>query len=797
MAVLTGRSPDNALGRPIGEVFPEMQSSALQEGTLCLQHPPLEAALTRLPQGGWAVQVVQRDSTLQQQRRILEKIATGAPLSLVLEDIVAYLEEGLPGCLCSVLTKHGDKLHMACAPHLDPNYVEKMKTIPIGPNAGSCGTAAYRKEAVVVDDIASDPLWLIPGACALEHGLRACWAYPIQARTPGKDLLGVFSFYFRDCVRPQPHQQQIIADAQYLTTLALESELRERQLHAFIDHAADPIFIHDQDGRVLMANAQACRTLGYSREELLGQYPALFDVQAKPEFLKSMLSVLDQYQDVNLDSRHTRKDGTTFPVEIRLRAFDAWGQRLAIAVVRDMTLRREQEEALRASAESLRRTQRIAGVENWTYDIRSGRFQNLESQSQALGVPPSTYEELSELFHPEDRERVVRQWRETLETGSPYQVIHRFLRGGEVRWISVWAEARRDESGRLVAVDGVAQDITSLRKLEDQLHQAQKMESIGRLAGGIAHDFNNLLTVINGQTDLLLADLGKEDPNREILLSILECGERAAGLTRQLLSYSRKSILQPRLLNLNELVSSSVSMLRRLMGEDIQLAMHLDARVKPVKLDPNQFQQVLLNLAVNARDAMPSGGAVNISTHQAELSRQEAAELGTSPGCYVCLRFEDSGSGMTEEVVERIFEPFYTTKGLGQGTGLGLAVVQGVVRQSGGAIRCLSTPGSGTCFSIFLPVASPKILLSGLDASLNRLIRKILEDQGYEVQHGAGVESSPAVDLVIADALSHPPPQKAPCLLLSAEPLQHRDFLLKPFTVAELGQRVQELLSHR
>lgn len=295
-------------------------------------------------------------------------------------------------------------------------------------------------------------------------------------------------------------------------------------------------------------------------------------------------------------------------------------------------------------------------------------------------------------------------------------------------------------------------DITERKILEERLRQSQKMEAIGRLAGGVAHDFNNMLTVINGYAELLLADLPETDRRREQLADILGAGQRAAGLTAQLLAFSRKAIIEPRVLDLNQVAESVVRMLRRLIGEDVRIVTEFAPDLAEVKVDPGQFEQLIMNLAVNARDAMPRGGLLTIATAVVDLrdgSHEDSGEC--PPGRYVQLKMSDTGEGMSEEIKARIFEPFFTTKGVGKGTGLGLSTVYGIVSQAGGAISVDSEVGHGTTFRVLLPAVEmhpevvniepipqslrghETILLAEDEEGVRRLARLALEMRGYTV----------------------------------------------------------------
>jgi two-component system, cell cycle sensor histidine kinase and response regulator CckA len=331
-----------------------------------------------------------------------------------------------------------------------------------------------------------------------------------------------------------------------------------------------------------------------------------------------------------------------------------------------------------------------------------------------------------------------------------------FRKDGTKGWGSLSSRAVKDAHGKLLYFEGRAEEITERKRLEEQFRQAQKMEAIGQLAGGIAHDFNNLLTVINGYSALLVDNRDPDDPDTEALAEIRNAGERAAVLTRQLLAFSRKQLLQLQVIDLNSLVTELAKMLRRLIGEHIVLNVDTDPTLDLVKVDPRQFEQVLLNLAVNARDAMSSGGTLTIGTQNVRLAASDAERFaGMRPGRYVRLWVSDTGHGVPEAIASRIFEPFFTTKPLGEGTGLGLAVVHGIVRQNGGHIELDSEIGVGTTFNIYIPVAegsvaSPRpssqtgmpkghetILLVDDDEGVRALAASVLRSSGYAVLEAA------------------------------------------------------------
>jgi signal transduction histidine kinase/CheY-like chemotaxis protein len=348
-----------------------------------------------------------------------------------------------------------------------------------------------------------------------------------------------------------------------------------------------------------------------------------------------------------------------------------------------------------------------------------------------------------------------------LKHGGRMVIVTRLvLLDGATRVVRVEGEVHRNAARRIVRVVGTVQDITEQAKLEEQFRQVQKMEAVGRLAGGIAHDFNNLLMLIKGYSELL-AERGRADENvRRYAMEIDTAADRATSLTRQLLAFGRRQVLEPRVLDLNEVVRDVQKMLVRLISEDIELVTRLEPELGHVRVDPGQLEQVLLNLAVNARDAMPRGGRLTIETANVKLDDGYARQHnGVTPGPFVMLAISDTGVGMSEEVRAHIFEPFYTTKEKGKGTGLGLATVYGIVKQSGGNIWVYSELGHGTTFKMYFPLVhepaeamrgrraeselprgSETVLLAEDAEPVRALAREFLEGLGYRVLDATNVE---------------------------------------------------------
>jgi two-component system, cell cycle sensor histidine kinase and response regulator CckA len=410
------------------------------------------------------------------------------------------------------------------------------------------------------------------------------------------------------------------------------------------------------------------------------------------------------------------------------------------------------------------------------------------------------------------------------------------------------------EPARVLDIDAAAfapgvlvytvRDLTNQTRLEEQLAQSQKMDAVGQLAGGVAHDFNNLLTVIMSYGSLLLADFDEGDPRRGDVQEIVDASSRASGLTRQLLAFSRKQILEPRLINVNSVVNGVEKLLRRLIGEDIELATTLEAELNSINADPGQLEQVLINLAVNSRDAMPDGGRLHITTANTVLSAEHHGRyLAASAGEYVMLAVSDTGMGMSRDVQQRVFEPFFTTKDQGKGTGLGLSTVYGIVKQSGGDVWIYSEPGKGTTFKVYFPraddgapMSTPKdedqaaprgtetILVVEDDPALRALSERVLEGNGYTVllaRNGvealaiasghAGRIDMVATDVVMPKMNGRPLVEK---LLETREEMRvlfmsgytddevmrrgvidgRTAFLQKPFTPAQLAKKVREVL---
>jgi PAS domain S-box-containing protein len=515
---------------------------------------------------------------------------------------------------------------------------------------------------------------------------------------------------------------------------------------------------------------------------------------------------------------------------------------------RSAALEREVAERRRVEARTqLALTASHMGV--WELDLTADRLEWSDSMAAIFGLSPAqaptTRAGFAAVIHPEDRTKaqdsVDRAIREETDIVNEFRTI---WPDGTVHWIAGHARLMSDQEGNATRVIGVGMDISERKSLEEQLRQGHKMEAIGQLAGGVAHDFNNLLTVIHGYADLVLATMITEDPRRGDVDEIVKAAARAAGLTRQLLAFSRKQVLQPTLVDVNTLVGNTCGMLHRLIGENVELVTNLSRDLDSVYADAGQLEQILMNLAINARDAMPQGGRLSIETGAVELDASSAMHHAVvKPGSYVMLAVIDNGTGMDEQTQERIFEPFFTTKDRARGTGLGLATVYDIVRQSGGYISVETKPGCGATFKVFLPRAgtplagdmplagiepaptgSETLLIVEDEEAVRFLSRALLERAGYHVLDAADahqaeevfLQHADAIDLLVTDVIM--PGSSGPSLFarLSAERpslkvlymsgypnetivhpstlLPKVEFLQKPFTAEALMCKVRKTL---
>lgn len=490
----------------------------------------------------------------------------------------------------------------------------------------------------------------------------------------------------------------------------LQKRLDElERFRALLDQSNDSIFLLEvPSGRIVDVNKSACRELDRSREDLLDL--KLFDIIGS--------SASEQIQKIFSNGQAGVKDlkvitttlgsvrGYEIPAEITFSTVSFDGTVYAVAVARNITERKLAEEQLRESEERYRHLFEESPAGNFV-STPNGKLLACNSAFIRIfgftSIEEAMNRDLLSIYpDPQTRQTFLASLRKERKL-EHYEME---LRSQEDKPVHVMANVIGvfDEGGELVEIRGYLVDNTQRKKLEEQFRQSQKMEAVGRLAAGVAHDFNNLLTAIMGYSELMIVKLREDDSLRKHAEQIRKAGERASSLTRQLLAFSRKQVLQPKLVDLNAVVAEMEKMLRRLISEDIELIFIPDPNLNPVMADPGQIEQVLLNLAVNARDAMPRGGKLTIETKNVCLDQAYALRhVGVKPGPYVMLAVSDTGIGMEEKILSHVFEPFFTTKEKNKGTGLGLSTVYGIIRQSDGHIWVYSEPGMGTTFKIYLP----------------------------------------------------------------------------------------------
>lgn len=467
--------------------------------------------------------------------------------------------------------------------------------------------------------------------------------------------------------------------------------------------------------RILYVNEAFERQTGYTRAEIIGLTPRVLQgPNTSRAALDRIAIALHEWRAVREELINYTRDGREFWLELDITPIaDATGHVTHwVAIERNITDRKLAEQALRESEERFLLLARASKDAIWDWNLQTGSlWWNAAYQTQFGEAPGDDALELSSWvarIHPDDRERVSGSLREAAATGSESWFEHyRFRRGdGSYARVDDRAYLIRDDAGQPTRMLGGMSDVTERLALEDRLRQAQRLEVIGRLTGGVAHDFNNLLTVILGNAELLVEELAHSPTHRMLAEMISKAAQRGADLTGRLLSFARRQPLNPTVVDVNRLIGSMDTLLQRTVGELVSLDIVRAAALWPVRVDPGQLESSLLNLAINARDAMPGGGTLRIETDQVEVTHggtAPAPEL--TPGSYVVLRVIDTGQGIAPENMTHVFEPFFSTKEPGKGTGLGLAMVHGFLSQSGGAVSLTSTVGVGTTVSLYLPRA--------------------------------------------------------------------------------------------
>ncbi|MBL7645631.1 MAG: PAS domain S-box protein [Candidatus Hydrogenedentes bacterium] len=693
------------------------------------------------------------------------------------------------------------------------------------------------------------------------YGITSMLDAPIHL---GGTLFGVLCHEHTGPIRSWSSDEKTFAVALAgLISLALkENERREAEerlrLHsAALNAANNGIVITDLEGTITWANPAFAKISGYALDEAIGKNPRdlVKSGQHHRKLFENLWATIQAGRVWRGTLINRRKDGDLYSEAQSISPIRDGSGNVThfVAVKEDVTEKLRAQATLQEARERLQRAVTAGNIALWEWNRATGTVLYSAEWMEQVGLEAAevvnTIDDWFRRVHPED----IGPLRKTLDdcVSEPWRRFQREFRikraDGELRWILLGAAAVADESGSPSRIIGTNVDITDRKRLELEFLQAQKMESIGLLAGGVAHDFNNLLGVIGGYTELMLESVGAEGPLHENVMQIKRAADRATGLTRQLLAFSRRQILRPSVADLNGIIEDAEKMLRRLIGEDIELRVELTPGLGRVMADPGQVDQILMNLAVNARDAMPGGGRLTIATRNEEIDERQARQRpGGRPGRYACVEVRDSGIGMDAEVRARIFEPFFTTKEVGKGTGLGLATVYGIVKQSGGNIWVESESGKGTAFQIYLPwiEAAPAlerhdslpegmvpggetILLAEDEEALRAVMRITLSRAGYTVLEAHDglhalslLKAHPGrVDLVLTDVVM--PGLNGPDLVREIAGLQpgvkvlfmsgyaddtivHQgvlddgiEFINKPFSFIQLNRKVREVLDRR
>ncbi|MGE3467914.1 MAG: PAS domain-containing protein, partial [Pyrinomonadaceae bacterium] len=602
-------------------------------------------------------------------------------------------------------------------------------------------------------------------------------------------------------------------------------------------------------------STQAEQILGYPSQQWLEE-PAFWSEHIHPddrnEAVEFCIDSRNKLLPHEFEYRMQSKDGREVWIKDTVTVLAENGRAVKLrGIMMDITDRKRSETLLIESQRSLSLATESAKIGIWDWDLVEdtmkwdARMYDLYRNYEEEFSGPSRPWNLN--LHPDDADRVYAEYDAVIEGTEDFHSEFRIVwPDGEVRHLESSAKVLRDENGTPLHFIGVNWDITERKQLEDQFRQSQKMEAIGVLAGGIAHDFNNLLTAINGYSDLTLRKMPVDDPLRANIEEVKNAGDRAAVLTSQLLAFSRKQVLNPIVHNVNTVISNIENMLRRIIKENIELRTSLDPNLGNVRADPGQIEQVVMNLTLNARDAMPNGGLLTIKTETTYLEESYVGQhLEIKPGNFVKITVADTGEGISPEVKSHIFDPFFTTKEVGKGTGLGLSTVYGIVKQSGGDIMVYSEVGHGTTFKIYLPcvdenVEQPKwpeppqehqrgtgtILLVEDEDIVRNLVIAVLTGAGYKVLDAASGDEGLAIcrsytdpiHLLLSDVImpkmggielkAHVAKLRPEISVLfmsgyTDESLAHRGiydedvaFIEKPFTPDALARKVREVLEN-
>lgn len=819
--------------------------------------PQLDADGLELRRMGIVVDITERkqlQAVRDLEADVLQAVTTSQPLKAILEKVVLGIESLMPEAIASVLLldSSGKTISESVAPNLPAAYSQAIVGESIGPKAGSCGTAAFRKQLVIVNDIASDPLWENYRDLALGHDLRSCWSQPVF--DDADKVIATFAIYHRKISSPDPVDLDFIKRIARIIAVAIlksrsEQRLRdsEKRFRKIFEQAATGVKVTTPEGQLVHANQAYCNMLGYSEAELKkldfqtvthpddrqknseeikqllasGQDSRIIekrylnktgdsvwarlsvsvqrDDQGQPEFLVgitenitemklaaqrqseaertlgqllsnlsgfayrclfderwTMLYVSDAFEkltgypadevinnrkiDYNSivhpedrarltsEIRHASDNLQNFQIEYRIIRKDGeerWvleqgsdvrnenGQVIAVeGYIADITRQKSVDALIRQSEQRFQILSKATNDAIWDWDLQTNQLWWNDGFSVLLGYAPAEIEPNFDFWkkqvHPEDIDRAVKSLDQAFaDKVTSWSANYRFVRkDGSIAQVIDRGYLIYDElTGDAVRMVGGITDITERLALEEQLRQSQRLEAVGQLTGGVAHDFNNLLTVIIGNADIIHQSLPEDSKLRGLASMIEEAANRGATLTSSLLAFARRQPLDPKNIDVNALLSCLKTLLSRALGEEVDCQYIFAEDLWLAEVDPGLLENALLNLTLNARDAMSGGGQLMIETQNLHLNEDYAQRHAISAGDYVMLAVSDSGDGIPSDQLDKVFEPFYTTKSKEKGTGLGLAMVYGFIKQSRGHINIYSEIGQGTTVRLYLPKA--------------------------------------------------------------------------------------------
>jgi two-component system, cell cycle sensor histidine kinase and response regulator CckA len=879
-----GIAPDEMLGRTVPEVIGEEVYANLKthidrvlsgekvnyESTVVKQGRSITHELTMIPDitsdgsvngyflTGIDITLRKRTHEFQQaENRVLTLLGQGAELKEILDSIASLGEKYDPTIKTSVMLADPGKerLFIISAPSLQREYIAALEPgLPIGPDIGSCGTAAFLKRRVVVSDIANDKRWA-PAAAknTMAFGYHACWSEPII----GSDgnILGTIANYCSKRGEPDSDNLRILEWSARIAGFAIERkhaeeaiQSSEERFRSLYENTSLGLYRTTPDGRILLANPALVKMLGYETfseiEHLNLETHGFLNTRHRTEFKELMSS---QGEMVGYETEWMRKDGTRVFIRESAKAIRNEDGEVHYydGTVEDITERKIAEVALRESEEQYRKF----FEDDISADFITTNDGNVIACNPAYlelfgfsSYADAYQKNLWELFpSPEEQSKIFA----LVRRNRKLEAHEMDLRRNDGSLIHIVANIFGIyDGGDLVQLKGYLIDDTKRKKLESQLLQAQKLESIGQLAGGVAHDLNNVLGAIMGYADLGRKKISEQHPLYNRLDKILDLTVRGARITEQLLAFSRRQVIEPRKIDLNTLISDLLKLLGKTLGEHITINFKGDPDARTVYVDPGQMDQVIMNLCINARDAMPGGGVLNISTRNVTIDEEYAQyHLDATPGSYVVMSISDTGIGIPPDALERIFDPFFTTKEVGKGTGLGLSVVHGIIGQHHGFINVYSEVDVGTTFSLYIPSidedpdehsvktirevpkGSGTILVVEDDKDILSMINILLDAQGYSVlsasngEEGIAVfkEKAAEIDMIITDVVMPKMSGREfferlremkphlPCLFISGYTAdimpqnfildEGADFIAKPFSPSDFNQKVYEIIN--